>query len=60
MLANKIFKPLDTLLMAYESTLKSSHLLEVQWEKYLDPQLEKLLFVAICKHLIEVTQNLAK
>ena len=56
-LANKIFEPLDTLLMVYKSQLKSGDTLEGQWEKYLDPKLEKCQFV-ICQWLIEVTQGL--
>ena len=40
-LANKIFEPLDILLMAYKSRLKSKDTLEVQWEKYQDPKFEK-------------------
>ena len=47
-LADKIFEPLDTLLMAYESRLKSGDTLDIQWEKYLDPNFEKCQF-AICK-----------
>ena len=38
MLADKIFEPLDALLMAYESWLKFGDTLEGQWEKY--PNLE--------------------
>ena len=58
-LVDKIFEPLDTLLMAYESRLKLGDTLEIQWEKYRDPELEKCQF-AICKHLIEVTQKLVE
>ena len=47
-LADKIFEPLDTLLMAYESRLKSGEPMNIQWENYLDPKLEKRRF-AICK-----------
>ena len=53
-LADKIFEPLDTLLMAYESKLRPSETMEVQWEKYPDPELEKRRF-EICKRLVEVT-----
>ena len=56
-LANKLFEPLDTLLMAYESRLKSGETLETQWENYPDPELEKRRF-AICQRLVEVTQAL--
>ena len=40
-LADKIFEPLDTLLMAYKSRLNFGDTLEVQWDKYPDPELEK-------------------
>ena len=46
-LADKIFKPLDTLLMAYESRLKTGEPLITQRENYPDPALEKRRF-AIC------------
>ena len=52
-----MFEPLDTLLMAYESWLKSREALDIQWEKYPDHELERRRFT-ICKWLIEVTQNL--
>ena len=57
LLANQIFEPLDTLLMAYESTLKFADTLEIQWEKYLDPKLEKHRLTK-CKWLLKVTQSL--
>ena len=53
-LADKIFEPLDTLLMAYESKLRPDETMEVQWEKYPDPKLENCRF-EICKRLVEVT-----
>ena len=56
-LVDKLFEPLDTLLMAYESRLKSGETLETQWENYPDPELEKRRF-AICQRLVEVTQAL--
>ena len=43
--------------MAYESRLKSGEPMNIQWENYPDPELEKRRF-AICKRLIEVTQKL--
>ena len=43
-LADKIFEPLDTLLMAYESQLKSRESLNTQWENYPTPKLEKKRF----------------
>ena len=35
MIVDKLFEPLDTLLMAYESRLKLGETLERQWENYL-------------------------
>ena len=58
-LTNKIFEPLDTLLMAYKSRLKSKDTLKVQWKKYPDLKLKKGQF-AICKCLIKVTQKLVE
>ena len=58
-LVDKIFEPLDTLLMAYESRLKSGEPMSIQWENYPDPELEKSKF-SICKRLIEVTQKLVE
>ena len=57
--ANKFFEPLDTLLMAYESQLKSVEPLNIQWKKYPDPKLENKGF-SICKKLVEVTQKLVE
>ena len=57
MLVDKLFEPLDTLLMAYESKLKSGESLEKQWENYPDLELEKCRF-AICQRLVKVTQAL--
>ena len=42
--ADKIFKPLDTLLIAYKSRLKSENTLKGQWEKSLDLELKKQRF----------------
>ena len=56
-LADKIFEPLDTLVMAYESRLESGDTLGIQWKNYLDLELEKRRF-AIYKCLVEVTQKL--
>ena len=56
-LVDKLFEPLDTLLMAYESRLKSGETLEKQWENYPDRALEKRRFI-VCQRLVEVTQAL--
>ena len=56
-MVNKIFEPLETLLMAYESRLKSREPIEKQWEKYLDLELEKSK-LAICICLVKITQTL--
>ena len=53
-LADKIFEPSHTLMMAYKSRLKFGNTLETQWDEYLDLKLEKRR-LAICKQLIEVT-----
>ena len=45
--------------MAYESRLKSGEPMNIQWEHYPDPELEKRRF-AICKKLVEVTQKLVE
>ena len=58
-LADKVFEPLDTLLMAYESRLKLGETFNIQWDKYSNPELEKRRF-SICKQLIEVTQKLVE
>ena len=57
LVANKIFEPLDTLLMAYETQSNSWESLEKQWESYPDLELEKCRF-SMCKWLVEVTQAL--
>ena len=56
-LADKILKPLDTLLMAYESRLNSGETLEKQWENYPNPALEKYKF-AVYQRLVDGTQAL--
>ena len=43
-LADKIFEPLETLLMAYKSQSKSKEPLNIQWDNYLDPEIEKRRF----------------
>ena len=58
-LADKIFELLDTLFMAYKSQLKFGEPINIQWNNYPDPELEKRRF-AICKRLVEVTQKLVE
>ena len=57
MLVDKLFEPLDTLLMDYDSRLKSGETLEKQWKNYPDLELEKHRFV-VCQRLVEVMQAL--
>ena len=56
-LVDKIFEPLDTLLMAYKSQLGEP--LNIQWDNYPDLELEKRRF-AIYKRLVKVTQKLVE
>ena len=59
-MADKIFEPLDTLLMAYKSRLNFGEPLNIQWDNYPDSELEKRRFSICCKRLVKVTQKLVE